>query len=75
MACLCYGGLEFGGALARSGRMDFAEPDASPNYGPDRSVRIKHMDVFLRMEPAAQKFSGSAQISFDALPLRWLRVS
>ena len=68
MACLYYGGMELGGALAHGGRMDFAEPDAAPNYGPDRSIRIQHMALTLRMDPVEKHFSGTVSVEFDALP-------
>jgi aminopeptidase N len=46
----------------------FAEPDAVPNYGPSRTSRILHYELWLSLEPVAKSYRGEARIRLEALP-------
>ena len=49
-------------------RMAFAEPGVGPNYAPDRTVVIEHLDVRLSIEPTTKAFTGLAKIRVRLLP-------
>ncbi len=57
-------GMEAGWWRAR--RRPFAEPDAAPHYGRDRSFVLEHIDVQLRIDPAHPGLEGEAHVRVGA---------
>ena len=49
--------------------MAFPEPGVTPHYGPSRTVRLRHLDLHLSIEPAERRWSGTARLHIKALPL------
>lgn len=49
-------------------RMPFAEPGIEPHFAPSRTVRIEHIDLSLDLDIDGHAFTGTARISYRALP-------
>lgn len=71
LTCLAYA-HERGGrralADATGAKMPFPEPGVAPNYAPSRRFRLMHLDLSLKIDPAARRCEGEASYRLEALP-------
>lgn len=56
-----------GSVLFVNGTTDFSLPGDEPRYAPDRKADVRHVDLDVTLDFDAQRVSGVATISFEAL--------
>jgi aminopeptidase N len=63
----------FGGWALGAGR-PFAEPGVEPNYAPDRTCRIVHIAVEMRIDPDTRTYASTTRLRLEPVgggPERW----
>ena len=60
--------LAVAGDVPADGGRPFPEPGTRPNYARDRGCRITHLDIGLRIDPAAQTLEGDTLVTVAPLP-------
>ncbi len=66
-ASACAAHLAMGSALLMTDRLPFALPGARPHYGPDRVVRVEHIDLHLRPVFATKTLHGEVTTRVRAI--------